>query len=160
VQGQGALGFGEKPSASGAFNAAFGTDLSEDQFTDAVLQSLEKGGTIGAETSNVGREEKTPASAAEGLQRNAPAPEAAGRPAGSQEARPAENKVDLNAPKSKRKIPPAVTAKADFSGETVPAKAPTFFSKAERAAEEKLPNSVSADQVLPTLRNAGVKEEQ
>lgn len=41
-----------------------------------------------------------------------------------------------------------------------PVVAPTFFSKAERAAEQKLPNSVKADSVLSTLRNAGVKEEE
>lgn len=71
-----------------------------------------------------------------------------------------QEKIDLNAPKSKRVIPPDTTAKADYSGHTVPAKAPTFFSKAERVAEEKLPNSMKADQVIPTLQNAGVKAEE
>jgi hypothetical protein len=71
-----------------------------------------------------------------------------------------QEKIDLNAPKSKRKIPPTVTATADVSGQTVPEKAPTFFSKAEQVVQEKIPNTVSADQVMPTLRNAGVKEEQ
>jgi hypothetical protein len=71
-----------------------------------------------------------------------------------------QEKIDLNAPKSKRKIPPDATAKADYSGQTVPAKAPTFFSKAERVAEEKLPNSVKADQVISTLQNAGVKADE
>lgn len=71
-----------------------------------------------------------------------------------------QEKIDLNAPKSKRKIPPDVTAKADYSGQTVPAKAPTFFSKAERVAEEKLPNTVKADQVMSTLQNAGVKADE
>lgn len=38
--------------------------------------------------------------------------------------------------------------------------APAFFSKAEKVAEEKLPKNVSAQSVIPTLKNAGVKEEE
>lgn len=97
---------------------------------------------------------------AEEVKPRIPAPEAAGRPAGSEETGRAENKADLNAPKSERVIPPDVTAKADLSGKTVPAKTPTFFSKAEQVAEEKLPDSVKAGQVIPTLQNAGVKADE
>lgn len=90
VQGQGGFAFGEKPSAVGSFNAAFGTKLTEDEFTENLLQSLEKGRTIGAEKSNDGRQERTPEETTAGLQHDASTPEAAGRPAGSPEARPAE----------------------------------------------------------------------
>lgn len=38
--------------------------------------------------------------------------------------------------------------------------APTFFSKAEKTAEEKLPKNVSAQSVISTLKNAGVKDEE
>jgi archaellum component FlaC len=38
--------------------------------------------------------------------------------------------------------------------------APTFFSKAERVINEKVPNNAPGDSVLATLRNAGVKEDE
>ena len=37
---------------------------------------------------------------------------------------------------------------------------PTFYSKAERVAQEKVPNNASGDQILATLRNNGVKENE
>ncbi len=37
---------------------------------------------------------------------------------------------------------------------------PTFYSKAERVTQEKIPNSASGDQILATLRNSGVKENE
>ena len=37
---------------------------------------------------------------------------------------------------------------------------PTFYSKAERVTQEKIPNSASGDQILATLRNNGVKENE
>lgn len=47
-QGQGILGLGMKPSAPKAFNDAFGTSLTDEQFHDALLQSAGKEGTIAA----------------------------------------------------------------------------------------------------------------
>jgi len=38
--------------------------------------------------------------------------------------------------------------------------APTFYSKAERVAEQKLPPSAPGNQILNTLRNGGVKEDE
>lgn len=38
--------------------------------------------------------------------------------------------------------------------------APTFFSKAEKVATEKLPNSMAEASVIPALKNAGVKGEE
>ena len=37
---------------------------------------------------------------------------------------------------------------------------PTFYSKAERVAQQKIPNTASGDQILATLRNNGVKENE
>jgi hypothetical protein len=37
---------------------------------------------------------------------------------------------------------------------------PTFYSKAEQVANEKAPNTASGDQILATLRNNGVKENE
>jgi hypothetical protein len=45
-------------------------------------------------------------------------------------------------------------------GATEPANVPVFYSKAERIAQEKLPKSATGDQVLATLRNNGVKENE
>jgi hypothetical protein len=44
----------------------------------------------------------------------------------------------------------------EFAGRT----APGFYSKAERVAEQKLPPSASGQQILSTLRNSGVKEDE
>jgi 2'-5' RNA ligase len=44
--------------------------------------------------------------------------------------------------------------------EAVKQPAPTFFSKAEKTVEDKLPRNVAAQSIIPTLRNAGVKEEE
>jgi hypothetical protein len=38
--------------------------------------------------------------------------------------------------------------------------APTFYSKAARVADEKIPGNASGDQILATLRNSGVKENE
>lgn len=38
--------------------------------------------------------------------------------------------------------------------------APTFFSKAERVTEHKLPNAMAEASVIPALKNAGVKDEE
>lgn len=38
--------------------------------------------------------------------------------------------------------------------------APTFFSKAEQVANQKIPNNASGDQILATLRNNGVKDSE
>lgn len=46
VPNQGMLGVTGKPSPAAAFNAAFGTNLTDEQFTDAFLQSLKKEGKI------------------------------------------------------------------------------------------------------------------
>jgi hypothetical protein len=41
-----------------------------------------------------------------------------------------------------------------------PPDVPTFYSKAEKVANEKVPTTASGDQVLATLRNNGVKENE
>jgi hypothetical protein len=40
------------------------------------------------------------------------------------------------------------------------ANSPTFFSKAERVTNQKVPNSASGDQILSTLKNNGVKDSE
>jgi hypothetical protein len=42
TQGQGFLGFGPKPSAASAFNEAFGTNFSEEQYHQYVIKALER----------------------------------------------------------------------------------------------------------------------
>jgi len=41
-----------------------------------------------------------------------------------------------------------------------PPNVPTFYSKAEQVANEKVPNNASGDQILATLRNNGVKNSE
>jgi hypothetical protein len=50
--------------------------------------------------------------------------------------------------------------KVPFTGTDVEHDVPTFFSKAERVANEKLPANASGEQILATLRNNGVKQNE
>lgn len=141
-QGQGLLGLTHgKPSAVKAFNDAFGANLTEEQFHNAVLQSAQKEGTINsnghpdqASGSNEGVRQASTRNQGAGSQGKDSATEAGGKTADQESpvaqrslsdilsGKPQE-KIDLNAPKSKRKIPPDVTAKADKSGNIVGMKA-------------------------------------
>ncbi len=139
VEGQSRIAIGPEPSATEAFNHAFGAGLSDDQYADSLLQSLNKGRKIGIGDGDTGRKTATDQAATGSVQRDS-----------SREARPSRAAGSKEAGRSDEENPA-------FSLEKP---APTFFSKAEKVAEEKLPKNVAAQSVISTLKNAGVKDEE
>lgn len=234
-QGQGFLGLSEPPSPASAFNGAFGTHFTEDQFHDGLRQSLERSAQkvenyatqqkpegSGNPPANEGlREQSGKAPREKPANRNtedvagAPARNAEDVPQSSSPVEPgygSENRIvsPEEAKQAKKNlrdkffrsnsgVDPTMLADAtklglyhveagirEFGawskqmitdlGEKIrphlesifkqamqsdeSAHAPTFYSKALRTIEQKVPNAASGDSILATLRNAGVKADE
>lgn len=146
--GQATLGIVEPPSASRAFNAAFGTDLSQEQLENSLVKAAGIEPIIEANNEREGNKPATEAGA-RGLQREsareASPSGAAGNPPAKAGEGPSRASEELKPPQSL------------FHSEST---SPIFYSKAERVAAEKLPNSGTGSSMLATLRNAGVKEDE